>query len=222
MAGVKQFDRNEVLDRAMEVFWRYGYQATSIQDLVEATGVNRGSLYTTFDDKCGLFMAVLDHYSERIARPMMAELNHPDPRQAIAGMLESIVRRNCDPAWPRGCLDTNTSLECPGAGDHIGRKIADLVAQQEAAIYKVLRRAQHDGALGAKQDARALARFFVGVAQGINVVNKAAPNPAMLKDMVRVAMRVWDAEPAAHTSIRRRRRGGAAIAGLKSAAIAKA
>jgi len=205
----------------MEVFWRYGYQATSIQDLVEATGVNRGSLYTTFGDKCGLFMAVLDHYSERIARPTMAELNDPDPRRAIEGMLESIVRRNCDPAWPRGCLDTNTALECPGAGDDIGRKIADLVGQQEAAIYKVLRHAQHDGALDSKQDARALARFFVGVAQGLNVVNKAAPNPAILKDMVRVAMRVWDAGPA-HMSPRRRRPGRVSAARSETATIAKA
>src|ERR1700680_977386 len=127
MAGVKQFDRNEVLDRAMAVFWQNGYQATSIQDLVDATGVNRGSLYTTFGDKCGLFLAVLDHYAERIARPLMAGLDDPDPRRAIERMFESIIRRNSDPAWPRGCLDPNTSLECPGAGDIIGRKIAERV-----------------------------------------------------------------------------------------------
>jgi TetR/AcrR family transcriptional regulator, transcriptional repressor for nem operon len=192
MAGVKQFDRNEVLDHAMSAFWQNGYQATSIQDLVDATGVNRGSLYSTFGDKCGLFLAVLDHYTERIARPTMAKLDDPDPRRAIEGMFESILRRNSDPAWPRGCLDTNTSLECPGAGDDIGRKIAELLGQQESAIYQVLRRAQTEGALDPKQDARALARFFVGVAQGLNVVNKAAPDPAMLKDMVKVAMRVWD------------------------------
>ena len=66
------------------------------------------------------------------------------------------------------------------------------MGQQESAIYQVLRRAQTEGALDPKQDARALARFFVGVAQGLNVVNKAAPDPAMLKDMVKVAMRIWD------------------------------
>jgi TetR/AcrR family transcriptional regulator, transcriptional repressor for nem operon len=192
MAGVKQFDRNDVLDRAMQVFWRSGYQATSIQDLVDATGVNRGSLYTTFGDKCGLFLAVLDHYSDQVARPTMAELDGPDPRRAIEGMFESIIRRTSDPAFPRGCLDTNTSLECPGAGDVIARKIAARLGQQESAIYQVLRRAQHEGALDPKQDARALARFFLGVAQGLNVVNKAAPDPAMLKDMVKVAMRVWE------------------------------
>ncbi len=193
MAGVKQFDRGDVLERAMAVFWRNGYQATSIQDLVDATSVNRGSLYTTFGDKRGLFLAVLEHYSQRFGEPMMAELKDPDPRRAIERMLEAIVRRSRDSRWPRGCLYTNTSLECPGAGDDISRKIAELMAQQESAIYQVLRRAQADGAIDRVQDSRALARFFVGVAHGLNVVNKASPDPAMLKDMVSVAMRVWDA-----------------------------
>jgi TetR/AcrR family transcriptional regulator, transcriptional repressor for nem operon len=193
MAGVKQFDRDEVLERAMVAFWRNGYQATSIQDLVEATGVNRGSIYPTFGDKREFFLAVLEHYSERFGKPMMAELNDPNPRRAVERMFEAIIRRTSDPRWPRGCLYTNTSLECPGAGDGIGRKIAELLGQQESAIYKVLRQAQAEGSLGAEQDARALARFFTGVAHGLNVVNKAAPDPAMLKDMVMVAMRVWDA-----------------------------
>jgi TetR/AcrR family transcriptional regulator, transcriptional repressor for nem operon len=196
MAGVKQFDRDEVLERAMVVFWRNGYQATSIQDLVEATGVNRGSLYPTFGDKRGFFLAVLEHYSERFGKPMMAELNDPNPRRAIEQMFKAIIRRTSDTRWPRGCFYTNTSLECPGAGDDIGRKIAELLGQQESAIYKVLRRAQAEGSLGAGQDARALARFFTGVAHGLNAVNKAAPDPAMLEDMVTVAMRVWDAAPA--------------------------
>jgi TetR/AcrR family transcriptional repressor of nem operon len=193
MAGVKQFDREDTLDRAMTVFWRNGYQATSIQDLVEATGVNRGSLYTTFGDKRGLFLAVIDHYSDRFGKPTMAELNDPDPRRGIERMLEAIVRRTSDSRWPRGCLFTNTSLECPGAGDGIGRKVAEQLGQQESAIYQLFRRAQADGSIDSTQDARALARFFVGVAHGLNAVNKAVPDPAMLKDIVRTAMRVWDA-----------------------------
>src|SRR5271170_4685314 len=89
MAGVKQFDSEEVLERAMVVFWRNGYQATSIQDLVEATGVNRGSLYATFGDKRGLFLAVLDHYAEHIASPMMAELTI----RSDAGRLKQCLKR---------------------------------------------------------------------------------------------------------------------------------
>src|SRR5271168_736517 len=145
MAGVRQFDRNQLLSQAMMVFWRNGYQATSIQDLVEATGVNRGSLYATFGDKCGLFLAVLDHYGKRIGRPMMEALSHPNPRQAIQGMFELIIGRIRDPQYPRGCLFTNTSLECPSAGDAIGRSIAESLGHQEAAIYQVLRQAQIAG-----------------------------------------------------------------------------
>ena len=193
MAGVKQFDRNEVLDRAMVLFWTRGYEATSIQDLVEATGINRGSIYGTFGDKKGLFLAVLDHYAEKVAKPLMAELSDLDPRRAIERMFDSIIKRTSDPSFPRGCLNTNTSLECPTSGDEITRKIAERLGQQESAIYRVLRRAQAEGSLASTLDARALARFFMGVAQGLNVVNKAVADPGVLKDMAKVAMSVWDA-----------------------------
>ena len=192
MTGVKQFDRDEVLDLAMVLFWERGYEATSIQDLVEATCVNRGSLYATFGNKKRLFLAVLDQYADKVGKPLMAELEDPDPRRAIERMFESIIRRTSDPSWPRGCLNTNTSLECPNSGDQISRKIAERLGQQESAIYRVLRRAQAKGVLDPAQDARALARFFMGVAQALNVVNKALADPAILRDMVKVAMSVWD------------------------------
>jgi TetR/AcrR family transcriptional regulator, transcriptional repressor for nem operon len=193
MPGVKQFDRGEVLDRAMALFWRRGYEATSIRDLVAATGINRGSIYATFGDKEGLFLAVLDHYSEKFAKPLIHELDDPDPRRAIERMFDSIIRRNSDARFPRGCLNTNTSLECPGSGDEITRKIAAGFGVQESAIYHVLHRAQTEGSLSLTLDARALARFFMAVAQGLNVVNKAAADPGVLQDIARVAMSVWDA-----------------------------
>ena len=206
MAGVKQFDRKDVLESAQAVFWARGYEATSIQDLVDATGVNRGSLYGTFGDKQGLFLAVIDHYLATVATPMMAELSNPDPRSAIEGMFAALIRRNSDPEFPRGCLITNTSLECPISGDTIARKIAEAMGNQETAIYRVVRRAQTEGALAANCDARALARFFLGVAQGLNVVNKAVADPEMLRDMVRVAMSVWTKEdPPARAIVGRRR-----------------
>jgi len=191
MAGVKQFNRSEVLDRAMTLFWKRGYEATSIQDLVEATGINRGSIYGTFGQKKGLFLAVLDHYAEKVAKPLMEELSDPDPRRAIERMFDSIIRRTSDPRFPRGCLNTNTSLECPTSGDEITRKIAEGLGQQESAIYRVLRRAQAEGSVTSIREGRALARFFMGVAQGMNVLNKAVADPGVLKDMARVAMTIW-------------------------------
>ena len=191
MAGVKQFDRAEVLDRAMALFWRRGYEGTSIRDLVAATGINRGSIYATFGDKKGLFLAVLDHYGKKIAKPLMAELDDPDPRRAIERMFDSIIRRTSDPRFPRGCLNTNTSLECPGSGDEITRKIAEGFGRQESAIYRVLCRAQAEGSLCSTIDARALARFFMAVAHGLNVVNKAVADPGVLQDIAKVAMIAW-------------------------------
>jgi hypothetical protein len=83
-----------------------------------------------------------------------------------------------------------------------------IVIVWQPAIYRVLRRAQAEGSLASPLDARALARFFMGVAQGLNVVNKALADPGVLKDMARVAMRVWDAvaESRQQASRSRRRR----------------
>src|SRR5262249_25316454 len=192
MAGIKQFDRHDVLDRAMAVFWERGYEATSIQDLLQAMGLNRGSLSATFGDKQHLFLAVLDHYAQQVSTAMLDALEDPDPRQAIAQMFAVLLRRMSDASWPRGCLNTNTALECPGSGDAITRTVADRLGQQGSARDHVLRRAQGPGALARGQEGRALARFFVGVAQGGNVVHKAGADPATLQDIVAIALRALD------------------------------
>jgi TetR/AcrR family transcriptional regulator, transcriptional repressor for nem operon len=197
MAGVKQFDRDEVLDRAMAAFWTRGYAATSIDELVAATGIGRGSLYGTFGDKRQLFLAALDRYWNTVAAEMIALLSDPDGRRAIEHMFDALIRRASDPRVPRGCLITNTSLECPTCGDEIARKIAERMGQQETAIYHVIRKAQTDGTLSPAQDARALARFFLGVAWGINAVNRSVADPGVLRDMVRVAMTAWNTPAAA-------------------------
>lgn len=175
----------------MLLFWSRGYEATSIEELVEATGINRGSLYATFINKNDIFLAVIDRYLETVAKSLMASLSDPDPRLAIERMFDSIVGRLSDPRFPRGCLIVNTSLECPTSGDAITRKIGQAIGQQESAIYRVLLRAQAEGSLAAALDVRALARFFLGVAQGLNVMNKAVADPEVLKDIVKTAMRVW-------------------------------
>jgi len=192
MAGVKQFDQNEILDRAVMLFWSQGYEATSIDQLVEATGINRGSLYGTFRDKNGIFLAAIDRYLETVGKSLMLSLSDSDPRRAIERMFNSIIDRLSDPKVPRGCLIVNTSLECPASGDAIARIVAQAIGRQESAIYCVLLRAQADGSLASTADAKALARFFWGVAQALNVMNKAVADPEVLKDIVRIAMKIWD------------------------------
>ena len=192
MPAVKQFDRNQGLERAMRVFWKRGYEATSIQDLVDATRINRASLYATFGGKRELFLAALARYEEVVVKPLFEALADPEPRRGIERMFEALLRRMSDSSYPRGCLYTNTSLECPTAGNLIARAIGEFFARQETAIHQLVSRAQAQGVIDPNRDARALARFFLGVAHGLNVVNKATQDAASLSDAAKVAMSVWD------------------------------
>ncbi|MEO1094981.1 MAG: TetR/AcrR family transcriptional regulator [Cyanobacteria bacterium J06638_28] len=192
MAGVKQFDQAQVLDQAMQVFWRRGYEATSIRDLTAATGLGRGSLYGAFGDKEGLFLAVIDHYAELVQGQLVKALQHPDPQQAIAQMFAVMIEHMSDANTPSGCLNTNTSLECSGRSERINRKIAERLGQLESAIYEVLLRAQADGRLPSGLDIRAYARFFLAINQGIAVLNRAFADPSMIRDVAKVATVVWE------------------------------
>jgi TetR/AcrR family transcriptional repressor of nem operon len=114
-----------------------------------------------------------------------------------------------EPSRPRGCLHTNASLEFPNAPDEIMRIIAERTAGIESAIYLVLWRAQNAGVLDRAADARALARFYLGVAKGITVLNKVTGDAPALSDIVKIAMSKWPRPQVSHTRARKRRaRGG--------------
>ena len=193
MVGVKQFDADTVIDRAMILFWRIGYGATSIQDLERATKLARGSLYNAFGDKEGLFIAALKRYDATVGAKRMEQLSNPDPFLAIEGFLNTLVDQMSEPGRPRGCLHTNTSLEIPNAPDGILRIIAERTSAIEAALYAVLRRAKTRGLLERTADARALARFYLGTAKGITVLHRVYGNTVMLRDIVKIAMSKWPA-----------------------------
>lgn len=154
MARLKEFNEEEVLDRAMEIFWRRGYGATSVDDLTRATGLGRGSLYGTFGDKEALFIACLKRYAYKGEVAVRQALEHPDPRQAITNFFAVLVERFSDSRRPPGCLQTNTVLETPAAGETITRQIAMVVDGMEPVFYQILCRAQALGQLRPGQDPR--------------------------------------------------------------------
>lgn len=98
MARPKTFDHDQVLDRAVELFWRKGYEATSIQDLVEAMGIQRGSLYAAFGSKQDLFLAVLDRYGDVVVRKLLEIL---ESRPSAVSRWKP--RRACAFSPARGC-----------------------------------------------------------------------------------------------------------------------
>jgi TetR/AcrR family transcriptional repressor of nem operon len=191
MVGIKQFDHDAVVDRAMMLFWRRGYGGTSIQDLEKSTRLRRGSLYNAFGDKQGLFVAALKRYETTVGLERIKQLSNPDPYRAIEGFLDTLVAQMSEPSRPRGCLHTNTTLEFPNAPDEVLRIIAERTAGIERAIYVVLRRAQAEGTLDPAADARALARFYLAVAKGITVLHKVSGDASGLHDIIKVAMSKW-------------------------------
>lgn len=193
MARPTSFDRDHVLDRATDVFWLKGYEATSIQDIVDATGVNRGSLYNTFTDKAGLFGAVLDRYARRSpARTLAAGAEDGPPRQTIEAFFAELVEAGAADPERRGCLLTNTAVELAPVDAGVAACVRDALAGIEDAFARLVERGQATGEIGPWKDTRDLARHLLAAAQGLRVMAKVGYGRAALRGIADQALSVLD------------------------------
>lgn len=186
-----EFEREVVLDRAMRAFWSRGYEATSIQHLVERTGIQRGSLYGAFGDKRALFLAAMEHYDRVMTAKLLATLDEPG---SGLGAIRRFFRLKVDAAQersrPRGCLVTNSATELASRDRRTASRIGATLGRIEAAFHRAVIRGQQAGEIDPERDARALARFLTSSAQGLSVMAKASPERAPLEDIVKVTMEV--------------------------------
>jgi TetR/AcrR family transcriptional regulator, transcriptional repressor for nem operon len=187
----REFEREVVLDRAMRAFWARGYEATSIQHLVECMGIQRGSLYGAFGDKRGLFLAAVEHYDRVMTARMLATLDAPGSGlAAIRRFFRLKVALAQQRGRPRGCLVTNSAAELVSRDRVAAGRIGAALGRIEAAFHRAVVRAQTAGEIDPARDARALARFLTSSAQGLSVMAKAAPDRAALEDVVRITLEV--------------------------------
>ncbi|MEA5501277.1 TetR/AcrR family transcriptional regulator [Limnoraphis robusta] len=193
MARHKEFNREEVLAKAMETFWRYGYEGTSVQDLIESMGINRGSLYDTFGDKRSLFLEAIAHYDETVVRCTIARLEAPDAsKPAIIDYFQSLVDRMVADPDRRGCFVTNTAVElCPHDPD-TAKRIAKNLQRIEQAFYRALSRAQEKGEIPANKNLQALARYLTCNLQGLRVITKVNPDPQILQEIIEILLCVLE------------------------------
>ncbi len=186
------FDREEVLDRALDTFWCQGYEATSVQDLVDAMGIGRASLYNAFGSKHDLFLEVLKHYEARRLNGLIATLRDTSPvRRAVRAVLERVVDEAAAPDR-RGCLLTNTATELCARDAECAEAVRRNFARLEGAFEAAIRRGRAAGELPSTLDAKALARFLTNTLHGLRVAAKTQPDRAALEDVVRVTMNVLD------------------------------
>ncbi len=181
MARTKEFDPDTALRAALELFWRRGYEATSMQDLVGHLGIGRASIYATFGSKRELYLKALDRYCADTGGRNAHLLCGSGPAlPGIRQYIEALVDE------PKGCFVTNTAVELPH--DESAAELVDIgLNGLQAAIAGALVRAQDQGELAADKDPQALARFLVTFVQGVRVLAK-RPDRQRLRDAVDEAM----------------------------------
>ena len=193
VARTKEFDPDAALQAALELFWRRGYEATSMTDLVDHLGIGRASIYATFGSKRKLYLQALDRYSEVADPRLLADLSRPGPALPA---VRSVVRRFAEEAAGdeprRGCFITNTAAELAPHDQEAARRVGASWDYLEILLCSALARAQQQGELAERQDPRAMARMLLVLMQGIRVVGKATLDPARVRDAADQALALLD------------------------------
>jgi AcrR family transcriptional regulator len=187
----REFDVDRALSRALEVFWRKGYEGTSLPDLTRAMGINRPSLYAAFGNKEQLFRKVIDRYAEGPAAYVRAALDEPSARAVAERLLGGAVDLLTDPQHPRGCLMVQGALACGEAADSVRRELASRRAAGEEALRQRFKRAQAEGDLPADTDPADLACYVVTVMRGMAVQAAGGAGREELRRVVEMALRAW-------------------------------
>ncbi|WP_218079540.1 TetR/AcrR family transcriptional regulator [Anthocerotibacter panamensis] len=191
MARHKEFDRETVLEKAMTTFWRLGYEATSVQDLVEEMGINRASLYDTFGDKRTLYLSALDYYRQKFVTGVFHQLEQPGSAKAVlADFIRTFAQDAVLDRQRKGCLLTNSAVELGPHDEDCAQRVVENLRWIEDLFYRLLLRAEAQEELTPGRDLQALARFFTSNLQGLQVLAKVDPDPARIQDVVKVMLMV--------------------------------
>ena len=191
MARTKEFEPARALTRAMDLFWRRGYEATSVHDLLEEMGIGRGSMYDTFGDKRALFLAALDRFEEtRVSRADEILEGSASAVEGIRRLFETTIEGLVSYEPRRGCLMANTAVELAPHDEQVAGRISRYVRRTEDAFERALVRGRATGEIPADKDPKALARFLVSTLHGVRVLARAGVDRAVLDDSVRTALEV--------------------------------
>jgi len=190
MVGRKAFEPEAALDAAIRAFWQRGYSATSVNDLVAATGLSRGSIYATFGDKNDLFLACLSRYVELVGAPAREALRQPTGgvRERVLASFDVILERMADPGTPDGCLLAQTAAESGALEAGVQAAVQGLLDDQKAHMRASLTA----GGDADPEQVESLATYLVTVAQAVAVMHRAGTPVHDLRRTVEHAVRVLD------------------------------
>lgn len=175
MARPREFDEEQALTRAMEVFWKKGYRNTSLDDLLDAMGIQRGSFYNTFGSKKETYLRAIDRYSKFMFNggPYTQVAQMEPGFGALAAMCDSYIDSVTGDTEPRGCFFAHVSKEHRGDDPAIQQAIAKGIERMRGLVKRSIEAAQRDGDLLEQVSAEGMAMLFMSVAWGIHVMAEA-------------------------------------------------
>ena len=195
MGRPREFDVDDALGAALDVFWRKGYEGASLSDLTEAMGITRPSLYATYGNKENLFRKALDRYETTCLDFTCAALSASTAREVVERLLYGYADAQSGDAHPPGCLGTSAALVCSEAADPIRRELGARRLRMEGALQARLERARREGDLPGSLDPADLARYVMAVVQGMAVQAASGADRAALTGIAETALLAWPAAP---------------------------
>ena len=188
MPWEKQFDSDAALSKAMDAFWAHGYDATSMQDLVDCMGVNRGSLYATFGDKRSLFIEALRRYDAVYRAGWVGRLiKSHGPRAAIEAAFDEAIAVVIDAGSSDGCLLVNTALELSPHDDEISTIVGHGLAEMESFFRDMIEQGQAAVEIPPHVDTVDTARGLLSLFIGLRVLSRSRPEETLLRSVANQA-----------------------------------
>jgi TetR/AcrR family transcriptional regulator, transcriptional repressor for nem operon len=189
----REFEIDDAVESAMQVFWSRGYHGTSLVDLIDGTGLSRGSLYKAFGDKHGLFIAALQRYiagaSERLSETLRKSAS---AKMAIREMLTYFAGLSCAEEGQRGCLLLATATEMVPHDAEIAAYVESIYNHMRHEYAVAIKRGQSNGEISAALDAQATAGLIVCIANGMRVLGKTGVTKREINAVVDTAMTLLD------------------------------
>lgn len=191
MARSRIYDEDLATERAMTLFWRKGYEPTSITDLTEAMGINKGSLYHSFGSKQNLFHTVFLKYNNDYRRETLNRMaQNPDPLAAIDDLFAEMVAQSLNDTEKKGCFVINTALELEAHSPEVQAMVREGLAEFEDFFADKLTLARDQGRLPADFDVRGTAQALLALETGLRVLARGVFDAAALNTLRHQARRL--------------------------------
>jgi TetR/AcrR family transcriptional regulator, transcriptional repressor for nem operon len=186
----KDFDDGLVLDKAIDIFWRQGYEATSLEQLLDTMGIGKGSMYHNFGNKREVFRLALHRFIENVSNGLSAEISKSkDPIKFIKDFFMGIPKQSFND-HKKGCFLGNTVAELACIDSGLEKLAVQHLQKMEGIFYIHIKDAQQNGKLKSKEDAKLLARHLINLWNGLNITRRMYNDPKDLAPLVELQLKV--------------------------------